>query len=66
MKGGEEKEMKRINTCLECDNCIYIGEGDYICDDLHEIVIDDFGHPTANWMACKANSPTVATARESK
>lgn len=33
--------MKRI--CDDtCPNCIYIGEGDFICDELMEIVIDDW------------------------
>ncbi len=34
--------MKK-NICNDtCPNCIYIGEGDFICDELMEIVIDDW------------------------
>lgn len=25
-----------------CDNCIYIGEGDFICDEAQELVIDEW------------------------
>lgn len=34
--------MSMITCSDECDNCIYIGEGDFICDKLMEIVIEDF------------------------
>lgn len=46
-------DRKHTESCLECENCIYIGEGDYICDELHEIVIEDFGQPTVNRMLCR-------------
>jgi len=32
-----------------CDNCIYIGEGDSICDLIQEIVLDDW-MPTTEYM----------------
>ena len=32
-----------------CDQCIYIGEGDCICDVTHEIVLSDWV-PTDNFM----------------
>ena len=25
-----------------CENCLYIGEGDFICDILHVLVIEDW------------------------
>ena len=25
-----------------CDNCLYIGEGDSFCDEINEIVLDDW------------------------
>ena len=32
-----------MRKCDEsCDNCIYIGEGDFICDEAQEIVIDEW------------------------
>jgi len=34
---------KKKKVCSDtCHNCIYIGEGDYICDELMEIVIDEW------------------------
>lgn len=29
----------------ECENCIYIGEGDFICDEALVLVVDD-------WVRC--------------
>ena len=35
--------MGKSKVCSdECDYCIYIGEGDYICDLINDIVITDF------------------------
>lgn len=28
----------------ECENCIYIGEGDFICDEALVLVVDDWVH----------------------
>ena len=35
-----------------CDNCQYICEGDFLCDEFEEIVISDW-KPTANYMMCR-------------
>lgn len=37
-----------------CDNCLYIGEGDFICDkySLPILVIDDW-YPNENFLKCK-------------
>lgn len=48
--------MQDIISCLECGNCTYIGGGDYICDEIHEIVIEGFGQPTMYWMLCRRGS----------
>lgn len=50
--------MKDIESCLECENCIYVGEGAYLCDEIQEIVIEDFGQPTINWMLCRRKGRT--------
>lgn len=31
-----------IVSCTDCDNCLYIGEGDSMCDVYHIIVIEDW------------------------
>lgn len=39
------------NTCLDCDNCQYIGEGDHICDLDMTLVIDEWT-PTEDFCKC--------------
>jgi len=44
--------MKSNNICCNpdaCDHCLYIGEGDSICDVTHEIVLSDW-MPTDAFM----------------
>ena len=39
--------MKKLyKPCLQCDSCIYIGEGDFLCDKLHKIVVENWCIPT--------------------
>ncbi len=35
-----------------CDCCQYIGEGDFFCDKLMEIVVSDWV-PTENYLMCR-------------
>ena len=41
--------------CHTCANSLYIGEGDYYCDQVDEIVLTDFAEPTEHYLACKGN-----------
>ena len=34
-----------------CDCCLYIGEGDFLCDKHMEIVVSDW-EPTENYLMC--------------
>ena len=35
--------MVKNKRCSDtCDNCIYVGEGDFICLELQELVIEDW------------------------
>lgn len=45
--------MEDANICLTCSNCIYIGEGDSICDadDTPMLVLEDFT-PTDDYWWC--------------
>ena len=39
--------------CLTCENCIYIGEGDHMCDAMDEPVIVMEDHtPNDNYFIC--------------
>jgi hypothetical protein len=42
------------NTCIDCDDCVYIGEGDFICmaGDLPVLVLEDFTDPTEYFCFC--------------
>lgn len=35
-----------------CDYCLYIGEGDFVCDKTQEIVVSDW-RPTDYYLTCK-------------
>ena len=39
-------------TCLECAKCLYIGEGDSVCEDDYELILDDWT-PTDNFCKCE-------------
>lgn len=43
--------MKDKRNCFYCENCLYIGEGDYLCDMRQEIVVSTF-EPTEEFMCC--------------
>ena len=36
-----------------CEECRYIGDGDFFCDKLQEIVISDW-QPTDDYLGCRA------------
>ena len=36
-----------------CEECLYIGDGDFFCDKLQEIVISDW-QPTDDYLGCRA------------
>lgn len=40
-----------MKDCYSCDNCVYIGEGDHMCDVNNMLVLDDF-MPTDNYFWC--------------
>lgn len=48
-----EKRKDDEKICITCDHCIYIGEGDYICDadDNPIIVMEEFS-PNDNYWHC--------------
>ena len=56
MSRKNKKDKKDEKTCdpMMCDNCNYIGEGDFICDRGIEpvLVMYDWA-PTENFERCK-------------
>lgn len=49
----KEKEVKAIKSCYDCDNCVYVGEGGFMCLHTNKIVMDDF-MPTDDYkINCK-------------
>lgn len=44
----------KAKGCHNCARCIYIGDGDYLCDDdTPHIVIYAFSAPTEHFLACE-------------
>ena len=51
------KKSKHCKDCSGCNHCIYIGDGDFVCDKhIHEpekaVVIEDWS-PTDNHLQCQ-------------
>ena len=44
--------MKKELYCDKCINCIYLGDGDMMCDVNNKMIADDC-IPTKNYMWCK-------------
>ncbi len=41
-----------------CDNCLYICEGDFLCDKYEELVVSDW-EPTEHYMMCKGRRKVI-------
>lgn len=44
-------KKKTPKICNTCDNCVYICEGDFICDEHQVLVMEDFT-PTDEFCCC--------------
>ena len=43
MTREEKKKNKEIPVCLDlCEHCVYIENGDFICDETNQLVISDW------------------------
>ena len=55
-KGGSimAKKEKYLNNCEECDECEYIGEGDFACMKYnHPVIVKEEWYPTEFYDNCK-------------
>jgi len=52
----QRHEKPRMCDPGMCDNCQYIGEGDFICDDAPEgpVIVAEDWEPTENYLRCKS------------
>lgn len=46
------KPLAEQINCFNCTHCLYIGEGDHICDMTYEIVIEDWT-PAEDYYKCE-------------
>lgn len=47
--------MSKKNNCEYCEDCIYIGEGDFICDRYYPpVTVKEDWMPTDYYCNCKA------------
>ena len=46
----KKKNLPKI--CSTCANCVYIGEGDYICDVDEPILVMEDHMPNENYCCC--------------
>lgn len=53
MSKKKKKDELPTVCCMNCENCIYIGEGDSICDAMDEpvLVFADW-EPTDDYFCC--------------
>lgn len=52
----KKKQKKNEVFCdpAVCNDCIYICEGDFLCEKYQEIVVGDW-QPTENYMMCRGD-----------
>lgn len=50
-KNTDAVPIKENRSCLNCGNCVYVGDSGYLCDCRQEIVIEYFS-PTCEFMCC--------------
>lgn len=53
MKKRKRKMLPK--SCIDCEHCLPIGEGDHWCDEELEIVIEDYV-PNEKYLCCGGNS----------
>lgn len=49
----QDKEIQLIEKCTHCTDCIYLGEGDFLCRRNRKIILTDFTMPTKAFGNCK-------------
>jgi hypothetical protein len=47
-----------MTNCYECDNCVYIGEGDYFCDKVTYALVIENWLPSTGFGGCKNEKNT--------
>lgn len=48
-------EISNSATCETCAYCIYVGEGDFICDEFGWLIKEDFS-PTDDYFCCNGKN----------
>lgn len=48
-------EISNSATCETCEHCIYVGEGDSICDEFGCLIKEDFS-PTDDYFCCNGKN----------
>ena len=44
-------KVKEEKCCHNCTHCLYVGEGDSVCDEDYTLVLDDW-EPTDDYYNC--------------
>ncbi len=57
---GKSKKSRPKKFCdpAVCDCCLYVGEGDFLCDEHMEIVVSDWV-PTENYLMCQTQRKAI-------
>ena len=48
----EPDNLDKVGICMNCDHCIYIGEGDFICDAGEPFMVMSDWEPTDDYWNC--------------
>lgn len=61
MKKGKKKQKSKEMTdsvnCYFCSNCVYIGNGGYMCSQNNNVVIEDW-MPSDDFFSCNGRGFT--------
>lgn len=47
----KKKKKNQPKACINCEHCIYLGEGGHVCDITYDTVLEDW-IPTEYYMEC--------------
>ncbi|MDE7243673.1 MAG: hypothetical protein K2O18_06830 [Oscillospiraceae bacterium] len=53
-----KSKLKKFCDPAVCDCCLYVGEGDFLCDQHMEIVVSDW-EPTESYLMCQIQHKAI-------
>lgn len=57
------RKRKKVSDCRNCDECVYVGDGDFACMKSNpcKIVYENHSTPTDDYLWCRGKKKGSAT-----